>query len=472
MTINTRFAPSPTGDLHIGSVRTALFSWLYAKHHGGNFFLRIEDTDRERSTEHSIQVIVDSMQWLGLDYDHPPVYQTQNFDRYQAVAQQLLDEGKAYYCYCSKERVQTIREQAKARGDKPKYDGHCREAKASPPPAGIDSVIRFKNPLSGKVVFEDRIQGKITFQNHELDDLIIARADKTPTYNLTVVVDDLDMQISHVIRGDDHLNNTPRQINIFRALEAEPPQYAHIPLILANDGRRLSKRYQDASVLEYRRQGYLPEALLNYLVRLGWSHGDQEIFSMKEMIEYFDLDKVNKSAASMNADKLLWLNQQYIKASDNQRLAKLLPSYLTTINIKMNDTIDMETLAEAQKQRCKTLLEMAEASQCFFSDLKTYDTKIADKHLHPAMLEPLSYLHKKLNALQAWNKENIHSAIVETVANFDIKFGKIAQPLRVAVTGNTVSPTIDLTLYLMGQEKSLTRINLALQYIRQAMDDG
>ena len=319
MKLTTRFAPSPTGYLHIGGARTALFSWLYARRHGGDFILRIEDTDRERSTEESVNAILEGMNWLGLEYDQGPFYQTHRFDRYKEVIQKLLDQGDAYYCYCTREELDEMREGQRSRKEKPRYTGLCRSR--TEPREGVDPVIRFKNPMDGAVVVDDLVRGKVVFQNSELDDLIIARSDGTPTYNLTVVVDDLDMGLTHVIRGDDHLNNTPRQINILRALGAELPKYAHLPMILGSDGGRLSKRHGAVSVMQYRDEGYLPEALLNYLVRLGWSHGDQEIFSMDEMVSLFEVESVNHSASTFNPEKLLWLNQHYIKSSSPEHIA-------------------------------------------------------------------------------------------------------------------------------------------------------
>jgi glutamyl-tRNA synthetase len=463
--IRTRFAPSPTGYLHIGGVRTALFSWLYAKKQGGKFILRIEDTDRERSTEEAIQIILEGMKWLGLDYDEGPCLQTHRFDRYQEIIQQLLDQGKAYYCNCSKVDLDAMREKAMSSGFKPRYDGRCRNRKHPPLDDG-QHVIRFMNPLEGEVIVNDRIQGSVVFSNSELDDLIIARSDGTPTYNLTVVVDDMDMQISDVIRGDDHLNNTPRQINLFKALDAEPPAYAHIPLILGDDGKRLSKRHGAASVLHYRDQGYLPEALLNYLVRLGWSHGDQEIFTMKEMIALFDLEDVNKSAASINPDKLIWLNQHYIKTANNERLSKLLGAIIGEHGIETENGPDLLEVVTVQKERVKTMIDMAEQSFCFYSDVDNIDESAAKKHLKPVVLEPLVSLRERLQNLADWSKENIHGVIQDIAEKYEIKLGKIAQPLRVAVTGGAVSPSIDDTLRLVGKQQTLARMDRAIDYIR------
>ncbi len=471
MVVRTRFAPSPTGYLHIGGVRTALFSWLYARHHQGSFILRIEDTDRVRSTDESVQVILDGLQWLGLEYDEGPFYQTQRYDRYQEIIQKLLDEDKAYHCYCSKEALDVMREEAMARGDKPKYDGRCRHGD-HPHKNDKSPVVRFKNPLDGEVVIEDRIQGTVVYKNEELDDLIIARSDGTPTYNLTVVVDDMDMQITDVIRGDDHLNNTPRQINIFHALDAKAPNYAHMPLILGEDGSRLSKRHGAANILQYKEDGYLPEALLNYLARLGWSYGDQEIFSMSEMIEYFDIEDVNKSAASVNPEKLLWLNQHYIKTGDNVELADKLSNHFAMLDIDTQSGPDILELVEVQKERSKTLVEMAEQSRFFYVDFEAHDADAAKKHLRPVVLEPLEKIREKLVALDEWQDENLHQIIVETAAEFDIKMGKIAQPLRVAISGGSVSPSIDVTLRLIGKKRVSARLDLALDYIRRRLTEN
>jgi len=471
MAVRTRFAPSPTGYLHIGGVRTALFSWLHARHHQGSFVLRIEDTDQERSTDESVQVILDGMNWLGLKCDEGPFYQTQRYDRYKEIIQKLLDEDKAYYCYCSKEELDVMREEAMARGDKPRYDGRCRH-NDHPDIDKVPPVVRFKNPQEGVVVIEDRIQGRVVYKNEELDDLIIARSDGTPTYNLTVVVDDMDMQVTDVIRGDDHLNNTPRQINIFNALGAGAPNYAHMPLILDEDGSRLSKRHGAANILQYKEDGYLPEALLNYLARLGWSHGDQEIFSMAEMIEYFDIEDVNKSAASVNPEKLLWLNQHYIKTGDNAELAEKLGEYFKKLDIDIDDGPDILELVEVQKERAKTLLEMANQSRCFYVDFDAHDADAAKKHLRSVILEPLEKIREKLAALDEWQDENLHKIIDDTAAEFDMKMGKIAQPLRVAITGGSVSPSIDVTLRLVGKKRVLSRLDMALDYVRRRLTES
>ena len=465
MTVRTRFAPSPTGYLHIGGVRTALFSWLHARHHGGEFILRIEDTDKERSTAEAIDMILDGMEWLGLRYDKGPFNQSKRGKRYATVIDQLLREGKAYYCYCSKEELKEMRTEAMASGDKPKYNGRCR-VRTSPPSDNSRPVVRFKNPQTGQVVVDDIIQGKVIYRNDELDDLIIARSDGTPTYNLTVVVDDMDMGISHVIRGDDHLNNTPRQINIFAALDRSLPEYAHVPLILDEDGRKLSKRQDTTSILDYRDNGYLPEAVLNYLVRLGWSRGNQETFSIDEMIELFDVANVNKSAASINPDKLVWLNQYYIKNSDNQRLSDLLVEYLRLYSINPDDGPPLEQVVVAQKSRVKTLVEMVSQSRYFFEDFDTFDEVVAKQHLRPDMLDNFTRLYEAFQAMTEWSAPAIHQIIKQAAVASGLKLGKIAQPLRVAVTGNAISPSIDITLSLIGQKRALDRMSRAMDYIR------
>jgi glutamyl-tRNA synthetase len=465
MSIRTRFAPSPTGYLHIGGVRTALFSWLYARRHEGIFILRIEDTDRARSTDEAIRIILEGMQWLGFDYDEGPYYQTRRFDRYQEIIRHLLGTGHAYHCYCSREELDNMRDAAMARGEKPRYNGRCREGRAHPP-EGVAPVVRFKNPLSGDVVINDLIQGRVVYHNHELDDLIITRSDGTPTYNLTVVVDDIDMQISHVIRGDDHLNNTPRQLNIFTALEANPPHYAHVPLILGPDGARLSKRHGAVSVLEYREQGYLPQALLNYLVRLGWSHGDQEIFSREEMIRYFDIGDVNKAAASVNPEKLLWLNQHYLKTEPAQTLEVPLLEQFKTIGLDPATGPELIKLIEVQRGRCNTLKNIAEDSRIFFTEFDDYDPDAAAKYLTAEAMPVLESLSDALKGLDKWEAGALHDVVKTVAGTLGLKLGKVAQPLRVALCGDAVSPSIDLTLELMGKERTIARIIRAIKYIR------
>lgn len=463
MTIRTRFAPSPTGYLHVGGARTALFSWLYARKHGGRFVLRIEDTDLERSTDESVQAILDGMSWLGLDYDEGPFYQTQRFDRYKEIIQQLMDQGDAYYCYCSKDELEDMREKQRANKEKPRYDGRCRHLTAPKP--GIDPVIRFKNPTSGSVVVKDMIRGDVEFKNAELDDLIIARPDGTPTYNLTVVVDDMDMQMTHVIRGDDHLNNSPRQINIFNALGAEPPKFAHVPMILGDDGARLSKRHGAVGVMSYRDQGYLPEALLNYLVRLGWSHGDQEVFSIQEMIEFFDIEDVNRAASSFNTEKLLWLNQQYIKNSPASHIAKHLAWHMEQRSVDLSAGPTLEQIAELYQERAKTLVEMADSSIFFYEKVSSYDEKAAKKNLNQASLPLLQDMKTRLSQITDWLAEPIHTEIKVCAEKHEVGMGKVAQPIRVAITGNTVSPSLDVTLELLGRERTLEAIELAIDWI-------
>ena len=468
--MRTRFAPSPTGYLHIGGARTALYSWLHARKHGGRFVLRIEDTDLERSTEESVNAILEGMTWLGLEYDEGPFYQTHRFERYNEVIQQLMDKGLAYHCYCTHEEIEAMREEAMKKKEKPRYDGRCRirtEARE-----GVEPVIRFKNPTEGSVVIDDMIKGKVVIQNSELDDLIIARSDGTPTYNLTVVVDDWDMGVTHVVRGDDHLNNTPRQINLLRALGVEPPTYAHVPMILGEDGKRLSKRHGAVSVIQYREEGYLPEALLNYLVRLGWSHGDQEIFSTEEMIELFDINDVNSAASTFNPEKLQWLNQQYLIAASPEHIAHHLSIHLGKLGIDPSQGPDILEVAKAQQERAKTLVEMAEISEFIYRDFDEYDEKAAKKNLRPVAKEPLEKMKEALAALDEWTEEALHKT-VETVSEaLGVKMGKVAQPLRVAVVGRAASPGIDVTLKLIGKEACLRRIDKALEYISNRAEQG
>ncbi|MBK1702543.1 glutamate--tRNA ligase [Thiococcus pfennigii] len=466
MTVRTRFAPSPTGYLHVGGARTALFSYLHARKHGGQFVLRIEDTDLERSTAESVNAILEGMTWLGLDYDEGPFYQTERFDRYNAIIDELLEKGLAYRCDCPKERLDELRDRQMAQRLKPRYDGHCRHREVDP---GAPHVIRFRNPTDGVVVVNDLIRGRVPFGNAELDDLIIRRSDGSPTYNLTVVVDDADMGITHVIRGDDHLNNTPRQINILRALGHEPPSYAHVPMILGDDGARLSKRHGAVSVIAYREAGYLPEALLNYLVRLGWSHGDQEIFSLQEMIELFDITEVNRAASSFNTDKLAWLNQHYIQHGDPRRIAQLLRPHMGRIGIDPSEGPDLTAVVEAQAARAKTLVELAEISAFCYRDFDDYDEAAAKKHLRPVAREGLDRLRAafELMAYEDWTPEGLHHAVERVAEELGVNLGKVAQPLRVAIVGRAASPGIDLTLHLVGKDATLRRIAKALAYIDQ-----
>lgn len=467
MKIRTRFAPSPTGFLHIGGARTALFSYLYARRHGGDFILRIEDTDLERSTAESVNAILEGMTWLGLEYDEGPFYQTQRFDRYKEIVRTLLDTGHAYYCYCSKEELDALREAQMARKEKPRYDGRWRPepGKTLPePPAGVQPVVRFRNPLDGEVVVEDFVRGRVVFQNSELDDLIIARSDGTPTYNLTVVVDDMDMNITHVIRGDDHLNNTPRQINLYRALGVEPPRFAHLPMIHGSDGAKLSKRHGAVSVMQYRDDGFMPEALLNYLVRLGWSHGDQEIFDRDEMIRLFDIADINHSASSFNPEKLLWLNQHYLKTSSPAHVARYLSWHLGNQGIDPSTGPEIEQVIAALAERSKTLIDMAKQAAIFYREFESYDETAVKKNFDDSTPSLLTALHEGFAALPEWSAEGAHAVLVATAERMELKLGKVAQPLRVALTGTTVSPPIDLTLALIGRERSLARLVRAIDF--------
>lgn len=467
MTVRTRFAPSPTGFLHIGGARTALFSWLYARSLGGQFILRIEDTDRERSTAESVDAILQGMEWLGLDYDEGPFYQTQRFERYREVIQLLLDNGHAYHCDCSKDRLEKLREQQMADKQKPRYDGCCRNKGLA---ASDNTVVRFRNPVEGDVVIDDLVKGRVVINNRELDDLVIARTDDTPTYNLTVVVDDWDMKISHVIRGDDHLNNTPRQINILNALGAELPAYAHVPMILGADGKRLSKRHGAVSVMQYKDEGYLPEALMNYLVRLGWSHGDKEVFSRDEMVELFQVENINKSPSTFNPEKLLWLNQQYIMQSADSDIAELMKAALKTKGISTAGGPDAIKVAGLIRERCNTLLALAQESSYFYQDFDEFDNKSAKKHLKPAAADVLKQLQQNLSALDHWVATDIHAVIQATADSLSVGMGKVGMPLRVAITGGGSSPSIDVTAEALGKEKTLARIEKAIHFIetRQA----
>ena len=462
--IKTRFAPSPTGVLHVGGARTALFCWLFSKKVDGRFVLRIEDTDLERSTPESVQAILDAMQWLELDYDEGPYYQTQRFARYIEVINQLIEQGHAYYCECSRERLDDLREQQMAAKQKPRYDGCCRELGLQ---ADSDKplVVRFKNPQQGVVSFHDHVKGEISVSNSELDDLIIARSDGSPTYNLSVVVDDMDMDITHVLRGDDHVNNTPRQINILHALAAPVPEYAHVPMILGDDGKRLSKRHGAVGVMEYFAAGYLPEALLNYLVRLGWSHGDQEIFTLQEMIDNFSLDGLNKSASSFNTDKLKWVNQQYLMSSPLDRIVQLVRQRLDLLELVYDDDFEFATVVDLYRQRVFTINELVDSILYCFQDFTAYDEKAAQKVLKPAALEPLQRLLDLLAELDSWDAVSIHDVVAKVTEELEVGMGKVGQPLRVAVTGGSFSPPIDQTVELLGKERSINRIQRAIEFI-------
>lgn len=467
MSVTTRFAPSPTGYLHIGGARTALFCWLYARRHGGRFVLRVEDTDLERSTPEAINAILEGMSWLGIDYDEGPLYQTERFERYGEVIDRMLEDGTAYRCYCSKERLDHLRADQQVRKVKPRYDGRCRHLTEPPADAVGDPVIRFRQPHEGHTVVDDQVKGRVAFDNAELDDLIIARADGSPTYNFVVVVDDMDMGISHVIRGDDHLNNSARQANILNALGVEPPAYAHVPMILDAQGKKLSKRTGAASVMDYRDAGYLPEAVINYLVRLGWAHGDQEVFTLDELIEYFDIGEINHSASSLNPSKLDWLNQHYMKTLPPAHVARHLALHLGALGIDpaAAGAPGIEAVVAAQAERSKTLVEMAENSRFFYQDPDGFDEKAARKHLLGAA-EVLDALSNALAEVEHWQADAIHQAVTGVAEEQGLKMGKVAQPLRVAVSGGPVSPPIDITLELLGREAVLRRAHAAREWVR------
>lgn len=464
MTVRTRFAPSPTGFLHIGGARTALFSWAFARKHAGQFILRIEDTDVARSTPEAVQAILDGMSWLGLEWDEGPFYQMQRMDRYKEAIQKLLDEGKAYRCYCSKEELDAMREQQMREGGKPRYDGRWRpeEGKALPDvPADIPPVIRFKNPLNGNVIWDDLVKGQISIANEELDDLIIARADGTPTYNFCVVVDDWDMGITQVIRGDDHVNNTPRQINLLHALEADIPQYAHLSMILGDDGQKLSKRHGAVSVMQYHEDGYLPEAVLNYLARLGWSHGDDEIFSMEQFCAWFDLDHITPSAAQFNTEKLNWLNAHYIKQADLGRLAEDIAQRLIKAGVIVHDGVDLQAVIALYRDRTNTLNQLAD-SIAYFYQKPQIDVAALAKHVTPEILPVLNTLFQKLKGMD-WSQEKLQEAIEAAVTENGLKFPKVAMPLRVMLTGGAQSPSIDAVMALLGKEEGLARMKAVLR---------
>lgn len=453
--IKTRFAPSPTGYLHIGGARTALFSWAFARKQGGKFILRIEDTDLERSTQQSVQAILDGMAWLGLDYDEGPYYQMQRLNRYQEVAEQLLKQGLAYHCYASREELDVLREQQRQAGLKPRYDGRWRDSKQTPPP-GVTPVVRFKTPQEGYAVFDDLVKGRIAVANHELDDLVLLRSDGTPTYNFGVVLDDLDMGVTHVIRGDDHVNNTPRQINILKALGAPIPQYAHVPMILGADGERLSKRHGAVSVMHYRDQGYLPEALVNYLARLGWSHGDEEIFSKEQLVEWFDLAAINRSPAKFNPEKLTWLNQHYLKVADNTRLTELAMPFLLERKYALPGEENLLQIVDLLKERVSTVEELANASTYFFQAIEPAEALRA-QYCTAEIRPVLEYLTDRLAQIE-WERAVIHQEIKQTVSSYKLKFPNLAMPLRVMVTGGTQTPAIDAVLQLIGKEETLRRL--------------
>jgi glutamyl-tRNA synthetase len=467
-TVRVRFAPSPTGALHIGGVRTALFNWLYARHHKGTFVLRIEDTDQTRSTDESISIILDGMKWLGLDWDEGPFRQTDRMDIYRSHVDKLLTEGKAYRCYCTPEELDARRKEALAAGRPPKYDRKCLGLKT--PPEGKTSAVRFLSSDEGQTIVRDLIRGAVTFENQQLDDLIIQRSDGLPTYNFAVVVDDVTMNITHVVRGDDHLNNTPRQIQLYRALGYEPPEFAHLPMILGSDKTKLSKRHGSTAVTEYKDLGYLPEALVNYLARLGWSSGDQEVFSAQELIEKFSLENVGKAAAVFNPEKLLWLNHHYIQQADAGRLAELVLELLVKDGVVKSgggpDREWMKKLVKILTERSHTLVEMKTSALPFILEEITLDEKAKAKHLTPDVAPLLTELAAKLGTVEPFTHDGIEKVFNDLVAEKGIKLGKIAQPVRVALTGGTVSPGIYDVIEVMGKEKTIRRIEAAVGMIK------
>ncbi|HHF3819115.1 TPA: glutamate--tRNA ligase [Haemophilus influenzae] len=461
--VRTRFAPSPTGYLHVGGARTALYSWLYAKHNNGEFVLRIEDTDLERSTPEATAAIIEGMEWLNLPWEHGPYYQTKRFDRYNQVIDEMIEQGLAYRCYCTKEHLEELRHTQEQNKEKPRYDRHCLHDHNHSPDE--PHVVRFKNPTEGSVVFDDAVRGRIEISNSELDDLIIRRTDGSPTYNFCVVVDDWDMGITHVVRGEDHINNTPRQINILKAIGAPIPTYAHVSMINGDDGQKLSKRHGAVSVMQYRDDGYLPEALINYLVRLGWGHGDQEIFSREEMINYFELDHVSKSASAFNTEKLQWLNQHYIRELPPEYVAKHLEWHYKDQGIDTSNGPALTEIVTMLAERCKTLKEMARSSRYFFEEFETFDEAAAKKHFKGNAAEALAKVKEKLTALSSWDLHSTHEAIEQTAAELEVGMGKVGMPLRVAVTGSGQSPSMDVTLVGIGRDRVLTRIQRAIDFI-------
>lgn len=457
--VRVRFAPSPTGHLHIGGARTALFNWLFARHHNGKFILRIEDTDRSRSTEEYIESIIEAMRWLGLDWDEGPFRQTERMETYKAFAYKLLEEGKAYRCYCTPEELEERRQQAMKDGKPPRYDRRCREIKES---LNKPFAIRFKMPLDGETVVNDLVKGKVTFKNSEIEDLVILRSDGTPTYNFCVVVDDFEMKISHVIRGEDHLNNTPKQIHIYHALGMNPPEFAHIPMILGTDRARLSKRHGATSVLSYRDEGYLSEALVNFLARLGWSYGDKEIFTREELIKYFSLEQVGKANAVFNAEKLLWLNSEYIKLTAEEKLLELVTPFLIKEGyLKEGETLNKEWACRAiksLKERCRTLKELAHAMRYYILDYVEIEPKAKEKYINSETIPILREVTEKLATLEEFTQERIEKIFMDMVNEKGLKLGQVAQPVRVVMTGSTVSPGIYEVLEIVGKEKALKRL--------------
>ncbi len=470
MKVRTRFAPSPTGYLHLGGARTALFCWLFARKHEGEFVLRVEDTDRERSTDESVQAILDGMKWLGLDYDEGPFFQTRRYDRYNEVIDELIDSGHAYRCYCSKERLDEMREQALAEKRKPRYDGTCRERVEAV--AGVDPVIRFKTPLDGVVVIDDLVKGRIEIDNAELDDLVIRRSDGNPTYNLSVVVDDADMKITHVVRGDDHINNTPRQIHIFNALGLQVPLFAHLPMILGDDNKRMSKRHGAVSVMQYQKDGILPRAMLNYLARLGWSHGDQENFTIEELLDLFALEDCQRSGSVFDTTKLLWVNQQHMANQSDEELGQALSDALLANSVSVANGPSVSRVASVLKERAQSFAQMAEQADIFYKDSVELDEKAAKKQLRPVALPVLEAIHAKLSVQDDWQAASLKTLLESVAEEQEIGFGKIGQPLRVAITGAGASPDIGDTLELIGKNRSLARIATAIDYVKARAEAG
>ena len=463
--VRVRFAPSPTGHLHIGGVRTALFNRLFARHEKGVFILRIEDTDRERSTPEAIQAILDGLKWVGLDWDEGPIYQSARLALYKEHAERLMVEGKAYFCYCTEEELEARRTAALARKELPKYDGRCRR-RSGPVPSGISPAVRFMAPQTGQTTVDDQIKGQVTFDNTQLDDLIILRSNGLPTYNFGAVVDDAVMRITHVIRGDDHLNNTPRQILLYRALGYDPPQFGHLPMILGPDKVKLSKRHGATSVLEYQEAGYLPEALVNYLVRLGWSYGDQEVFAVPEMIEKFTLDRINKAPAAFDPEKLLWLNSHYLKHADVKRVADLLVPFLRRQGLLaahgQPDQTWLERLVKAFRERSRTLLEMAQHAAPYCQDSIAVNSEAATKFLTAALKPAFTKLITALDQVPSFEHDELERAFKSVIAETGLSMGKLAQPVRVALTGNTASPGIFEVMMLLGRQRTVARLKKAI----------
>lgn len=460
----TRFPPSPTGYLHLGGARTAIFNWLYARHVKGKFILRIEDTDVKRSTQESVDAIFEALEWLGIDWDEGPYYQSERFPIYEEYIEKLVNSGRAYYCSCSQERLEEMRKEAMASGGKPKYDGTCRNKGLS---KSKDTVVRFSAPIAGTTVVEDVVKGNIVFQNSELDDFIIQRSDGTPTYNFVVVVDDVDMGVNTVLRGDDHVNNTPKQILLYKALESPLPIFGHVPMVLGHDRTRLSKRHGAMSVTAYRDMGYLPEAMINYLVRLGWSHGNQELFTVDELVEKFNLENIGRSAGIFNPEKLTALNAEHIKAAPSERLAKLVAPCLNGKGVDAESGPLLEKAVETLKIRSKTIDEMADGAMFYFVDEPEFEEKAVKKFLKPAALEPLELLVTELDALEDFGEKALEGAFMAVMEKTGLKLGKIAQPVRVALTGKTASPGIFEVIEVLQKEKTLARLNRAAGMIRE-----